>query len=191
MQETGSFGEFVAGVRALKPREETLWFGISGSWRKTSDEIQKRVRAAVRTIYVANGGIVSGGALSVDYFATDEAMRLDPGTERIRVYLPVTLERYAAHYRKRAGEGVITSQQAEALIAQLTELRRRNPAALIGNTVNTVVDPRTYHERNTAVVNASDALVAFQVNGSEGVEDTVQKALAQGKPVFRIKYAVE
>lgn len=168
---------------------ERHWFAISGSWRKTNEEVEKTVRETVREILSRGGGIVSGGALNVDFFATDEALNKDPAG--IKVFLPVTLDRYAAHYRKRADESVITHKQAEALIDQLTRLRDANPDGLIENPDNIEVNRDTYFERNTAVMDASDALAAFQVNESEGVGDTVDKALRQGKPVRRLKYTIE
>lgn len=167
------------------------WFGIAGSWKKTNEQVEADVRESIRRIYENGDGIVSGGALSVDFFAADEALHLDPGAERMKIILPATLERYAAHYRKRAAEGVITSEQAEALVAQLEEIKRRNPAALVEHPTNTVIDPTTYFERNTAVVHASDAILGFQVNESEGSGDTIQKALAQGKPAFVKKYLID
>jgi len=175
----------------LKLEKGTLWFGFSGSWRKTNEEIEKKVREAVGQIIGRGDGIVSGGALNVDYFATDEALKLNPKADKIKIFLPVMLDLYAAHYRKRAMEGVITSEQAEALVAQLQNLQTANPDALIGNSQNTIVDTKTYFERNTEVVGASDALVGFQVNDSEGVGDTVQKALDQGKPVCLEKFVIE
>lgn len=166
------------------------WIAISGTWRKTSPEVEQDTRGAVRAIIERGDGIVTGGALNVDYQATDEALKLDPGATRIKVFIPVTLERYAAHYRKRAQEGVITPEQAEALIAQLTQLKEANPEALIENLENTVVDQTTYFERITEIVKASDELLAFQVNNSEGVQDTINKARAQGKLVHLKSYEV-
>jgi predicted Rossmann fold nucleotide-binding protein DprA/Smf involved in DNA uptake len=171
----------------IKPQ----WYGITGSWKKTSGLVEEHVRESIRKVYERGDGIVSGGALSVDFFAADEALKLDPNAERMKIILPATLERYAAHYRKRAIEGVITSEQAEALVGQLEEIKHRNPAALVEHPTNTVIDPTTYFERNTAVVNASDAILGFQVNESEGSGDTIQKAIAQNKPVFVRKYIIE
>ncbi len=187
----GSLEELFASLDSLKRQKGILWFGISGSWRKTSPEIEVGVRNAVRKIIERGDGIVSGGALNVDWFATDEALKLDPEARHIKIFLPVVLELYTAHYRKRATEGVITSEQAESLVTQLETLRKANPEALIENKDNTVIDPKTYFERNTEVVNASDALVGFQVNASEGVGDTVEKALGQNKPVFLEKHIIE
>ena len=183
--------DLFARLDELKKTKSILWFGITGSWRKTSEEVERGVREAVRKIFERVDGIVSGGALNVDYFATDEALRLDPKAARIKIFLPVILDVYAAHYRKRATEGVITSEQAEALISQLRKVREANPEALIGNSNNTIVDTKTYYERNTDVVNASDALVGFHVNESEGVGDAIEKALSQGKPVYIEKHQIE
>ncbi len=180
-------------LNELQPKTNgsIIWIGITGSWKKTNTDVEDAVRESVRNIYHHGFGIVSGGALSVDFFATDEALHLDPTAASLKIFLPITLERYASHYRKRAEEGVITSEQAEALIGQLEETKRRNPLAIKENTLNTSANPATYFERNTEVINASDALLGFQVNGSEGSGDTINKAIAQGKPVFVRKYHIE
>lgn len=167
------------------------WIAISGSWRKTNHGVEDGVRAAVRDIISRGDGIVTGGALNVDWFATDEALKLNPEATQIKVCLPVTLELYAAHYRRRADEGVITRGQAEMLIEQLTRLKEANPAALIENQYSVVVDKTTYYERNSRVMELSDELAAFQVNDSDGVQDTVDKARAEGKPVHLKKYYVD
>lgn len=166
------------------------WIAISGSWRKTNETLEKDVRTTVCDIISRGDGIVSGGALGVDYFATDEAMKLNPIADRIKIFLPVTLERYAKHYRKRADEGVITHQQAEDLISQLTKLKMMNPKAIIEHQTNTVVDKTTYYERNTAVLEAADELEVFQVNDSLGTQDAFDKAEAKGIPVRRKTYII-
>ncbi len=186
-----SIEELFKRLDNIKREKGTLWFGISGSWRKTNQEIEQAVRATVRKIIERGDGIVSGGALNVDWFATDEALKIDPEAKHVKIFLPVIFDLYAAHYRKRATEGVITSEQAEILITQLEKLQTANPESLIENKQNTIVDPKTYFERNTEVVNASDALIGFQVNESEGVGDTVQKALDQNKPVYLEKHKID
>ena len=167
------------------------WIGITGSWRITSTDVERDVRAAVRKIISDNNGIITGGALNVDYFATDEALHHNLSADKIKVFLPASLAIYAAHYRKRANEGVITHQQAEQLILQLETLQRANPAALIENRVNTIVDKTTYYQRNQAVVDAADELYAFQVNHSAGVQDTIDKAKAENKPVTLFSYTIK
>lgn len=167
------------------------WIGITGTWRYTNKQVEKDVREAVRKIITCNNGIVAGGALNVDYYATDEALKLNPKADKIKVFLPTTLSLYTAHYRKRAVEGVITKDQAEQLIQQLETLQRANPKALIENTVNTIIDKTTYYERNQIVVNASDEIYAFQVNKSAGVQDTIDKAKARNIPVTLFTYTID
>ncbi len=167
---------------------DRFWFAISGSWSMTNKDVEKTVRESVREILSRGGGIVSGGALGVDFFATDEALKIDPSV--IRVFLPATLDLYAAHYRKRANEGVISHKKAEALIEQLTRLQKVNPDALVEKRDNTEINRDVYFERNTDIVSASDALIAFQVNESEGTGDTISKTLQQGKPVRIFRYTI-
>ncbi len=166
------------------------WIAISGSWRLTSEKVESDVRKEVADIIKDGDGIVSGGALNVDYFATDEAMKLNKDFKQIKIFLPTTLDIYAAHYRKRADEGVITHDQAEELIAQLSRLKEINPESIIENKINKIVDKTTYFERNMQVVNAADELLAFHVNGSDGVQDTINKAREKGIPVKVIEYAI-
>ncbi|MES2931193.1 MAG: hypothetical protein V4682_00660 [Patescibacteria group bacterium] len=166
------------------------WIGISGGWRTANEVVEHDVRTIVQSIFNRGDGIVSGGALNVDYIATDEALKLNPEATRIKVFLPVTLERYSAHYRNRAKECVITSAQAEMLIEQLTRLKSANPDALIEHPRNTVCDETTYYERNMEVINASDELCAFWINRTAGTKDAIEKAKSQGKPVSIHSYEV-
>lgn len=167
------------------------WYGITGSWRKTSSEIEVDVRNHVREIIDQGDGIVTGGALNVDWFATDEAMLYDCTAQRIKVCLPVTLERYLQHYRIRANEGIITFEQVESLSAQLNQLKAINPEALIEHPTNTEVNERTYFERNSLVVELVDVMVGFQVNDSAGVQDTLDKAAARDKKILLKKYNIK
>ncbi|MEK7168534.1 MAG: hypothetical protein AAB778_00805, partial [Patescibacteria group bacterium] len=147
------------------------------------------VRSTVRDIITSGNGIVTGGALNVDYQATDEALALNKASH-IKVYLPSTLEIYTSHYRKRASEGVVAEKQADDLIAQLTRLRELNPEGLIENPHNTIMNTAKYFERNQLIVDASDELIAFQVNESKGTQDTIDKARAKGIPVTVFSYKV-
>ena len=73
------------------------WIGISGSWREKSDEIETKVRNTVREIMERGDGVISSGALGVDFVVVDEALKHDPDAGRINVFLPTTLEIGRAH----------------------------------------------------------------------------------------------
>ena len=128
---------------------------------------------------------MTGGALGVDYWATETALNIDPA--RLKVILPTSLITYAAHYRRRAAEGVISAQQAEALISQLETVAEAG--GLVEHPERRqVVDVTTYYLRNQDVVNVADELLAFQVNASGGTQDTVDKARVKGIPIVVFTY---
>ncbi|MBI5126358.1 MAG: hypothetical protein HZA80_01165 [Candidatus Taylorbacteria bacterium] len=165
------------------------WIAISGTWQKVNQDVESDVRREVKNIIAKGDGIVIGGALGVDLFALNEALLNNAGL-RIKVCLPVRLPRYAEHYRMRAKEGVITLEQAEYLIEQLEKLYKLNPIAFIENSTNTEINKDTYFERNTKIAELSDELLAFQVNKSEGTQDTIDKARGRGKPVKVFEYTM-
>src|SRR3989344_839575 len=109
------------------------WIAIAGSWRKTSKQVENDVRDCVKKIINEENCVVTGGALNVDSFATDEVLKLNPTADHIKIFLPVPLNLYAQHYRKRANDGVITQQQAENLIAQLFKVKALNSNAIHEN----------------------------------------------------------
>lgn len=166
------------------------WVAVSGSWRKTNRKIEKDVKNAVKEIILRGDGIVSGGALGVDYFALDEAMRFDSSCKKIKIFLPAKLDIFARHFLKRAREGVITHKQAKGVIIQLTNLKKANPDALIENKKNTVLNKATYYERNSEIVAAADKLIAFQTDNSQGVQDTIDKAKQKGIPIKKFIYSL-
>lgn len=163
------------------------WIGITGSWRNSSPELVRDLTREVESELANGNGIVTGGALGVDYIATELALESTPDGRSLKVILPTSLEIYAAHYRKRATEGVITIEQAEALIEQL---ERVNYLGALITLESTLVNEETYYLRNSAVVAASDEMLAFRVNESMGTQDTVEKARALGLPVRVFEYRV-
>ena len=106
------------------------WIAISGSWRNPSKQVEHDVRITVANIISTGDGIVTGGALGVDYFATAEALIYDPMASQIKIILPTPLNIFEEHFLKRAGEGVITHDQANTLLDQLKRVKAVNPEAL-------------------------------------------------------------
>ena len=174
------------------------WIGISGSWRKTNQKIEDKIRQIVQEIIQDGNGIVSGGALGVDYIALDEGLKLDTKAERIKIFLPTTLKKYSEHYRKHARLKTITQEQAENLIKQLTQLKQINPKALIENPETNFTEERKkkmYYERNSKIVEMSDELIAFRVRMKEskgmGTADTIEKARKKNIEVKVFNYILE
>lgn len=164
------------------------WVGISGSWRYAPPKLPDAVHREVTSALGADKSIVTGGALGVDYWATETALGIDPA--RLKVILPTSQATYAAHYRRRAAEGVISVQQAEDLVRQLQDVAQAG--GLVEHPERPqVVDVSTYYLRNQDVVDVADELLVFQVNDSGGVQDTVDRARAKGIPVVVFTYQTQ
>lgn len=165
------------------------WIGITGS-RKINERIERDVRFTVRKSMEAGNSLVAGGALGVDWVALDEALKIDPEALRIKIYIPTTLDMYAAYYRKKASEDAITGAEVESLIQQLENLKKINPEALRESTHNSAVNTESYHERNGFIVRDANELLAFQVNNSQGTQDTVERAKIKEIPIQLFTYTI-
>jgi len=166
------------------------WVGISGGWRRINQKIENDVRQTVLSVTKSGDGIISGGALNVDYIALDEALKYDPEAKRIKIFLPTTLDKFTEHYYKHVQLGNITMEQAKNLINQLSKLKKINPLALIENPDTNFTEENKlvrYYERNSEIVRAIDELIAFRVitpeSQSLGTMDIVEKAKLKGIPV--------
>lgn len=166
------------------------WIGISGTWQLTSKEVENDVRREVKKILEEGNGIITGGALGVDSFAMEEVIQNGMQKDRVKFCLPVTLNLYKVHYRKRADEGVITHEQAESLIKILEIIHDENSSSVTEDTRFSVCDKESYYARNGTIVDLSDELYAFQVNSSGGTGDTIEKAKSQGKEVRLFSYTL-
>lgn len=160
---------------------------ISGGWRKTNSQIEKDVRRIVKEIISQGNGIVSGGALGVDYIATDEVLHLTNSKDELMILIPSTLEIYNEHYLKRAEEGVVTKEQARMLSTQLEEVKRRG--CLLEGT-DTVLSEETYFKRIVKIIENADELVAFHINKTKGTQYTIDKAKEKGIPVRVFEYYI-
>ena len=166
------------------------WVAIVGSWRNVTNEIEQDVRRKTKEIIDLGMGIVTGGALGVDYLAIHEAIRLDMFADRIKIILPTNLDTYEKHYRKRASEGIITNRQASQLIQQLRNIKSKNPKA-VKELRYAAVNKSSYYRRNSKIIDVADKIIAFQVNKSEGTQDTIDKANTRKIPVELHEYSMK
>lgn len=165
------------------------WIAISGSWRTINKKVKTDVRHSVTQIVSAGDGIITGGALGVDFIATDEALVHNPQANQIKIFLPTSLTIYSQHYLKRAKEGVITPHQANSLISQLQTIKDLVPPHLIEGSA-TRVDQQSYYYRHNAIVSHADELYSFQVNHSQGTQDTINKARVKNIPITLFTYTI-
>lgn len=169
------------------------WHAITGSWRTTNEKVEKDVERTVKKIIFFEDGIVTGGALGVDYFATQTVLdNLDEESvgKQLKIYLPLKMEDYCRHYYGRAEEGVITKRHAEILEDQLNEIHEINPGIIFDESPYTKVDKESYYARIVKIIEASDDVYAFHVNESEGVQYGIDLARKSGKPIHIKKYKI-
>ncbi len=61
----------------------------------------------------------------------------------------------------------------------------------IENQKNKILNEVIYHQRNSEIIKAADGLIAFHVNQTVGVIDTISKAHKTGIPVKVFIYAIK
>jgi len=167
------------------------WIAISGSWRKTNSKVKKDVEKVVNKIIKEGNGIISGGALGVDYIATQVILDFGNPKKQLRLYLPITLKDFCDHYFRRAKEGVITKEQATLITTQLKKVKEISPKSVIDNTKYSEANIESYYARNTSIIKNCDILCAFQVNDSKGTQDAIDKAKEIGKKIVVKKYIIK
>lgn len=164
------------------------WIGVSGSWRHVTQKLKRDVKREVSQVLARGDGIVTGGALGVDYLATEVVINIDPSLSHLKILLPTDLTGYLIHYNNRAREGVITASQAKKLAQQLTFVQKTRPGALIEGKQGKLVNKATYYARNRRIAAMSEELLAFQVNNSLGTGYTIKMARQLGKKVTQYSY---
>ena len=159
------------------------WIIFTGTWRLTNEEVERDVREAVRNVLANGDAIITGGALGVDWFTLDEAMKLNPTCERILVIIPTSLEIFTEYLKQPILQGRITMEDFEKVTNSLVVLKSIRQESLIEMPFedNTRME---YFARNQEEVNRADAVYAFQVNDSVGTQDTIDKAITKGIPIL-------
>lgn len=167
------------------------WIAITGSWRHSSPTLPKDLAKIVGQIIKNGQGLVTGGALGVDWLATELFLAKSKELNKLKIYLPTDVNTYLKHYRTRAREGVITKDQADKLIKQIKAIKKLNPKSIIEGPASIAINEASYYARNERVVAAADKLIAFHVNQSLGTAHAIDLAQKFGKKVkiFRYKTA--
>jgi len=164
------------------------WYAISGSWKTVNKKLEDDVTKRVKKIILLGGGIITGGALGVDYIATNIVLSIGKPEKQLKVFLPIKLDNFCKHYFKRAEEGIITVEQARMITSQLKKIAKAFPDCIFDNSESKEANEKSYYARNTKIIQSCDELYAFQVNNSQGTQDAINKAKQASKPIHIKKY---
>lgn len=167
------------------------WILFTGTWRLTNKEVENDVRNAAREVIQRGDGIVTGGATGVDYFAMDEAIKIDPTASRLKVIIPANLKSYCFDYHTNWCKAPITADSINELEKVLCQIQEANREALVEMPYD-IITQEHYNLRHNEEVKVSDEVYAFQVNNSTGTQDTIDKASKAGLPItLHKKYLIQ
>ena len=166
------------------------WILFTGTWRLTNSEVEADVRKAAREVLDRGDAIVTGGATGVDFFAMDEALKMNPNASHLRVIIPTSLENYIKDYQDNWCLAPITTEHIAELAKVLTKIKETNPVSIM-ELPYTDISQDEYDLRHDQEVLYSHEVFAFQVNESTGTQDTIDKAKAAGLPItLHKKYTI-
>lgn len=158
------------------------WIIFSGTWRLTNKKVEEDVRRAVREVIKSGNGVLSGGATGVDYFAIDEALKMNPNASQLKVIIPAYLEDYIIDYYKNWCQKPILKADVGALATILKRLKKIRPENL-KELPYKIITQKHYDLMCEQEVIDGDELYAFQVNDSRGTQYTIDYAIKMGVPI--------
>ena len=170
------------------------WYGITGSWRYEFDPLKNDVEQTIKKIVLQGDGIVTGGAMGVDYFATQTFLvnaKKEEISKKLKIYLPVCLKDYLDYLYKRVEQGAVTKEKVDLLEKQLNFIKENFPQCIMDDSDFNEVNTESYFARNEKIVDDCDEIYAFHVNNTKGVQDAINHATKSGKPVHVKKYSIE
>lgn len=175
-------------------KNDNYWIGISGSWRTINQKVVDDDTEIVRYITSDDIGIITGGALGVDYITTEIVLKEGDPKKQLRIVLPINRYAYMEHFTNSSIRNKINRTQQDCLIDQLSYIDKNFPNIIFDNSK---FDEKkflnfdeegyrkiSYYFRDWLIAYGCDGLIALWVNKSKGVEDTINKVRLMGKPVF-------
>lgn len=171
-----------------------IWIGITGSWRYINNEIIKDATEIIRYLTSQGVGIINGGALGVDFVANEILLKEGIAKNKLRIVLPIIRDVYIDHYLISARRKIINISQANKILDQFKYIDINYPEIIFDESAFSIekfLEPKNdeyrkecYYHRNNLEAYACDGLIAFSVNESKGVKDTVNSVEKMNKPIF-------
>jgi ligand-binding sensor domain-containing protein len=158
------------------------WILFTGTWRLTNKKVEDDVRKAVRDVIKNGDGVLTGGATGVDYFAMDEALKIDPDASQLKVIIPAYLDDYIADYYKNWCQKPIAKKDISEMADFLKNLKKIRASSLIELPYKIITQKHYDLSGEQKVING-DEVYAFQVNNSTGTQHVIDYAIKKGLPI--------
>lgn len=159
----------------------TKWLAVVGS-RVATEEMKRDIRRDVNQALKDGWSIVSGGSTGVDHEAALAVYDAGLARQRLRLYLPLTLDAYVAGFRQRVRDGKADSADTEQMVELLSALRGID-GVLRDDTPFYRLTPDAFYFRNRQIIEQADKLIAYIDKHSIGARDTAERARRIGVPV--------
>ena len=204
--------KFIEWINEKNKLNDNIWLGISGSWRTINQKIINDTATITRKIINSGNGILTGGALGIDYLTTEIVLKEGDPKNQLRIALPINRFAYMEHFSDSSfKKNGVTDEQRDSLIKQLGYIESYVPEIIFDqthvdeekflfydfinpdNVDNKIADKRRedyYDFRNGLVAYGCDGLVALCVNSSKGVLKTLGKVENSGKPFRLYNYSI-
>lgn len=154
------------------------WILFTGSRGPINAKVEEDVRSCVNQVLSENNGILTGGAIGVDYFAMDECLIRD-NLSKLRVILPTKVEYFIHHHERAMLENRISKSEYLLLKNCLEDIVRKSPTSLLEMPFKKI-SKEEYYKRDEEEVKYADEVLAFHINDSEGTRHTVDTAISVG-----------
>lgn len=181
-------------------RREKLWVGVSGSWRIINQKVVNDTALLVRHMLSKGAGILTGGALGVDYIATEIVLKEGNPLDQLRIILPINRDAFMEHFTNSYYRDGINRTQADFLSRQIYHINTHFPATIFDKTPFNeteflIPDNKHYREisydfRSGLVGYGCDGLFGLCVNNSRGVRYTEEVVKRMGKYSFVHPYTI-
>lgn len=162
------------------------WIYLTGTTGMTTKRVEIDVHNSVREILSNGNSMIVGGTQGVELFAMTEMLAKDPTCTHIRVILPAKLPTYIQFLFTKQQNGAMTQEEYVLLENALNAIQKANPSAIL-ELKHTLITSTEQRERVTECIKYCDEVFAFQVESSQGTQETVLKAADMQRPIVLYK----
>jgi len=159
-------------------------YGLTGSRRKLTEDAEREIEDEIESL-LSRGHRISM-AVARGFGAKALAQLLQNNSDdvhNVQVVLPTDLDTYADYYLDQASDYDISDEDANKFVGNLRQLQKINPDAVKELSYKTCTDD-AFNACNQAVVDETETVIAYHIDGSPLVEKAITYARDHDKKVI-------